>query len=253
MSLHDELISIITPAYNSSRFIEQTIESVQYQTYVNWEMIIIDDCSHDDTVKRIQAYAALDHRIHVIEQNNNCGPATTRNKALKAAKGRYVAFLDSDDLWLPEKLDQQLDFMQRHDFAFTYTCYRRISENNDSCGRIIAVPPKLNYSQLLRNTAIATSTVLINRDKTGQFEMTRTYYDDYALWLMLLRRGLTAYGLQKDLMRYRIVRKSVSRHKLNSAKWVWRTYRDVEGLAFPYAAWCFLNYAWRAWCKYAVF
>lgn len=253
MSLSTKLVSIITPAYNAVQFIAQTIESVQNQTYSNWEMIIVDDCSRDETVKKVQTYAALDKRICLIKQKHNGGPATARNTALKAANGRYTAFLDSDDLWLPEKLDRQLAFMQQHDYAFTYTSYRRISENAEICGRIMPVPAALNYRQLLRNTAIATSTVLIDRDKTGPFSMTQTYYDDYVLWLTLLKRGQSAHGLQEDLMRYRIVRKSVSRHKLNSARWVWRTYRDVEKLALPYAAWCFLNYAWRACRKYADF
>lgn len=253
MRPQEELVSIITPAYNAARFIAQTIESVQNQTYVNWEMIIVDDCSRDETVKQVQAFAKLDKRICLIEHKLNNGPAIARDTALKAAKGRYIAFLDSDDLWLPEKLAHQLNFMKKQDYAFTFTSYRRLSENADACGRIIPVPLKLNYQQLLRNTAIATSTVLINRDRTGSFKMTKTYYDDYALWLTLLKRGFIAHGLPEDLMRYRIVRKSVSRHKLNSAKWVWRTYRDVEGLTLPRAAWCFLNYAWHAYRKYAVF
>jgi len=247
------LVSIVTPAYNATRFIARTIGSVRDQTYTNWEMIIVDDCSRDDTASQVEAIAAEDPRIRLIKQSQNGGPAMARETALKAASGRYIAFLDSDDMWLPEKLERQLGFMQKHGHVFTYTSYRRISEDGESCGRMISIPFALNYSQLLRNTAIATSTVLIDRDRTGPLKMTRTYYDDYALWLTLLKRGIIAHGLQEDLMRYRIVSRSVSRHKLNSAKWVWRTYRDVEGLAFHYAAWCFLNYAWRAYRKYANF
>lgn len=246
-------VSIITPAFNAARFIAETIKSVKSQTCESWEMIIVDDCSRDDTLDLVQAFATEDTRIHLIRQTRNGGPALARDAAIRAARGRYIAFLDSDDLWLPDKLERQLEFMRRSNYVFTYTCYRRISENGETCGRTISVPEKLNYHQLLRNTAIATSTVLIDREGTGPFKMIRTYYDDYALWLTLLKRGITAHGLQEDLMRYRIVRKSVSRHKLNSAKWVWRTYRDVEGLAFPYATWCFLNYAWRAYRKYASF
>lgn len=253
MSPREKLVSIVTPAYNAAQFIAQTIESVRNQTYAHWEIIVVDDCSRDDTVKRVQTYVEMDQRVRLIRQPRNGGPAMARDAALRAANGRYVAFLDSDDLWIPKKLEHQLGFMQKYDYAFTYTSYRRISENGDICGRMIPVPPELNYHQLLRNTAIATSTVLIDCDKTGPFAMTQTYYDDYALWLMLLKKGMSAYGLQEDLMRYRIVRKSVSRHKLNSAKWVWRTYRDVEGLALPYATWCFLNYAWHAYRKYADF
>lgn len=246
-------VSIITPAFNAARFIAETIKSVKDQTYASWEMIIVDDFSQDGTSDLVQVFAKEDLRIHLMRQPQNGGPAVARDTALKAARGRYIAFLDSDDLWLPEKLECQLEFMKRNNYVFTYTRYRRISENGETSGRVIPVPSKLNYCQLLRNTAIATSTVLIDRERTGPFKMIQTYYDDYALWLTLLKKGVTAYGLQEDLMRYRIVRKSVSRHKLNSAKWVWRTYRDVEGLAFPYATWCFLNYAWRAYRKYASF
>lgn len=246
-------VSIITPAFNAARFIAETIKSVKAQTYASWEMIIVDDCSRDDTPALIQAFTNEDERIHLIRQPRNGGPALARDAAIRAARGRYIAFLDSDDLWLPQKLECQLEFMRRNNCILTYTRYRRISENGENIGRLISVPSTLNYNQLLRNTAIATSTVIIDRERSGPFRMTQTYYDDYALWLALLKRGITAHGLQKDLMRYRIVSKSVSRHKLNSAKWVWRTYREIEGLALPYATWCFLNYAWRAYRKYSSF
>lgn len=247
------LISIITPAYNAAQFLRLTIESVLQQTVQEWEMLIVDDASSDNTSDIATELSNRDDRIILFRQAKNNGPALARNAALERARGRYIAFLDSDDLWLPEKLACQLTFMQNYNNAFTYTCYRRITENGNVCGRLIRMPDQLNYRQLLKNTAIATSTVIVDRDKTGPFKMIRTYYDDYALWLSLLKKGFVAYGIQDDLMRYRVVSKSVSRSKRNSARWVWRIYRDVETLGFPYAAWCFLNYAWRAYRKYAVF
>lgn len=249
----DPAVSIITPAYNAARFIEETIQSVLSQSYTDWEMIIVDDCSRDDTRVRIETHAQRDKRIRLIAHQTNGGPSAARNTALKAASGRYIAFLDSDDLWLPGKLQTQLDFMRDQACVFSFTAFRRISEDGSGCGRLIGVPNRLNYRQLLKNTAIATSTVIVDRRETGPFEMIRTYYDDYALWLSLLRRGVVACGFNQDLMRYRVVQRSVSRHKANSALWVWRTYRDIEHLSLPDATWCFMNYAVRAYLKYASF
>ncbi len=245
----DSLVSIITPAFNAGRFIAETIASVQAQTYDQWEMIVVDDGSRDNTCEVVEALAKEDGRIRLLRLTINSGPAIARDTALQAARGRYIAFLDSDDLWLPEKLDRQLNFMQRRGVAFSYTQYRGISETGEACGRLIVVPPSLDYHQLLKNTAIATLTVMIDREKTGPLEMINTNYDDYALWLHLLKKGFIAFGLQEDLARYRVVGKSLSRRKGRAALWVWRIYRDTEKLSFSYAARCFANYAWRAYWK----
>lgn len=251
--LGNEIVSIITPAYNAAGFIHETISSVIMQSCTGWEMLIADDCSHDATREVIRDWARKDTRIKPIFMPKNGGPAMARNAALAAAHGRYIAFLDADDLWLPDKLSHQLAFMQEKQAAFSFTQFRRINADGARLGHLIAIPERIDYAGLLKNTAIATSTVVVDRERTGPFEMIKTYYDDYALWLMLLKRGIVAHGLQKDLMRYRVVRKSVSRHKMNSARWVWRTYRDIERLSLPAAAWCFLNYTCRAYKKYARF
>ncbi len=216
-------------------------------------MLIVDDRSPDDTAEVVEPLLKLDPRIRLIRLSVNSGPALARQAALDAASGRYIAFLDSDDAWLPKKLEHQLLFMRMHGAALSFTQFRRITENGNACGRLIRVPAQITYPQLLKNTAIATSTVVIDRDKTGIFKMTRTYYDDYVLWLALLKRGFTAYGLQEDLMRYRVVGKSVSRNKGKSAMHVWRTYREIEKLSAPYAAWCFIHYALQGYCKYRQF
>jgi len=243
------LVSIIVPAYNAARFIGETINSVQSQTYSAWEMLIVDDCSSDKTCDIVGLAGESDKRIKLIRHASNGGPAAARNSALKAAQGRYVAFLDSDDLWLPLKLERQLAFMEKANILFSFTQYRRFCNGTDP-GRVIPIPLQLDYRGLLKNTAIATSTVILDREMTGAFRMVDTYYDDFALWLDLLKRGITAHGLQEDLMRYRIVEKSVSRHKGKSALWVWRTYRNIEHLGILYSAWCFVNYAARAYVKY---
>ena len=248
----DAFVSIITPAYKAAAFVGEAIRSAQVQDFADWEMLIVDDGSPDNTAEAVREVAASDQRVKLIRQANS-GPAMARQRALDQAKGRYIAFLDSDDYWLPGKLTRQLAFMRERSAAMSYTRFRRISDDGGRVGHLVVVPERLDYRQLLKNTGIATSTVIVDREMTGPFAMTRTYYDDYTLWLGLLKRGLVAHGLQEDLMRYRVVSKSVSRHKLNSAKWVWHTYRQVEGLTLPYATWCFLNYAWRAYRKYASF
>jgi teichuronic acid biosynthesis glycosyltransferase TuaG len=247
---YDELVSIITPAYNAARFVDETARSVIAQTYPHWEMLIVDDCSKDDTRAHLERLAAQDPRIKPIFQEKNGGPARARNTALRAATGAFLAFLDADDLWLPEKLEKQIAFMRERNSAFSYTGFRRMTTHGEQVGELRPLTPQLRYQDLLKNTAIVTSTVLIDRRVTGDFEMPVTYYDDFATWLLILRRGHVAHGLAEDLLRYRIVGASVSRNKSKSAKMVWRTYRDIEKLSVPYSAWCFSHYAWRAFRKY---
>lgn len=241
-------VSIVTPTFNSALLITQAIESVQAQTFSDWEMIIVDDYSIDDTCTVVRRYIASDSRIRLISKAENGGPATARNTALKSAKGRYIAFLDSDDLWLPTKLQHQLDFMAEKNAALSYTLYRRFTENSDLPGGIINLPNSFTYHGLLKNTGIAGClTIIIDTEQTGSVEMTLVHHEDYALWLSLLKRGFVAHGLQVDLARYRVSNTSVSGNKIKSASWVWNIYRNIEKLSIPYAAWCFLNYGWRAY------
>ena len=164
-----ELVSIIMPAYNSARFIGEAINSVLAQTYTNWELLIVDDCSKDSTAEIVAAFS--DPRIHYQRNVNNMGAAETRNQALKRAQGRYIAFLDSDDLWEPEKLEKQIAFMEKNGYAFTFSDYRIMKENGTWTGKILHMPASLSYHQYLRNTAIGCLTVVIDRLKTGDFLM----------------------------------------------------------------------------------
>jgi teichuronic acid biosynthesis glycosyltransferase TuaG len=248
--LTPELVSIITPAFKAARFVGDAIRSVVTQDYPNWELLIVDDCSPDETVARAEEWVERDSRIRLIRQPQNGGPAAARNTALENSSGRYVAFLDSDDYWLSHKLSRQLEFMRTNAAAISFTGFRRISEDGVHTGRLLKVPERLTYAQLLGNTAIATSTVIVDRSVTGPLQLRRVYYDDFVLWLSLLRQGHVALGLNDDLMRYRVVGKSVSRNKTKSAKEVWKTYRIVEGLGLPRSAWYFVNYSARGWLKY---
>lgn len=246
------LISIITPAYCSANVILDAIASVQAQDYENWEMLIVDDGSTDDTAAIVEQQKNKDQRICLIRQSNG-GPWAARQTAVDHARGDYVAFLDSDDFWLPNKLSNQLAFMEKNNAAISYTNFRRISMDGTTVGSLIEVPDTIDYHGLLCNTVIATSTVLVNRTATGAFRLKNTYYDDFALWLEILKRGYIGYGLKEDLMRYRVAGGSVSRNKWKSARMVWRVYRDVEGLNPIYAAWCFSQYALNALKKYSKF
>ncbi len=252
-----ERVSIITPAFRAATYISETIRSVQAQDYLDWEMLVVDDQSPDHTAELIAEHAAEDPRIHLIRQTKNGGPAAARNAALAQARGRWVAFLDSDDLWLPNKLSEQLKFHRAHGGVLSFTAFRRMSADGSRLGRLIEVPARLSYARLLRNTAIATSTVIVDRAVCGPFCMKRTYYDDYACWLALLRPGPQAggiaHGLNEDLMRYRVLDRSVSRNKSNSARQVWKVYREVERLNPIHAAWCFAHYGARGWLKYRRF
>ena len=247
------LVSVITPAYNAAGFIQETIESARRQTYPWWEMIVVDDCSKDGTREIVKEEAEKDDRIRLIELPENRGSAAARNAAIDAARGRYLAFLDSDDLWLPAKLEKQLDFMWQRDAAFSFTSYRKVDAGGRLLGNPIQVPDRIDYDGLLKNTVIGCLTVMLDRSQVGPISMgaggIQRGQEDYVLWFKLLRSGLVAYGLQKDLARYRVLSGSLSRNKLHAARRMWKLYRKVERLSLPYSAWCFLNYAGRAYVK----
>jgi len=223
------LVSIITPSYNSSKFISATIESVLAQDYSNWEMIIVDDHSKDNSNEIIAAYCKKDSRIQLIKSNNNVGAAEARNIALRVAKGKFIAFLDSDDLWLPEKLSKQINFMLKNDIAFSFTAYQPFSDNPKNTYSTIYAPTLMRYNDLLKNTIIGCLTVMIDKDKTGYFELpNKKSSHDLALWLKILRQGSNAYGLNVVLANYRIVSTSNTANKWKAAKEVWRVYRNFE-------------------------
>ena len=241
------LVSIITPSYNSSKFIKDCVDSVFSQTYKNWEMIIVDDCSKDNSKEIISELSTKDKRIKPIFLEKNVGAAEARNAAIRQSKGKYVAFLDSDDLWNPKKLEKQLSFMYENEIAFSYTNYQFISENGEDLSNIISAPEKMTYDSYLKNTIIGCLTVIIDREKSGEFEMPNIRSShDMALWLLIMKRGFSAYGLDENLARYRIVSTSNTAIKWHAAKDVWKVYRQVEKLSFIYSAWCFVWYAFNA-------
>jgi teichuronic acid biosynthesis glycosyltransferase TuaG len=244
----NSLVSIITPSYNSAKFIKQCIESVIAQTYTNWEMLIVDDYSSDNSLQILKKYN--DKRIQLIELDKNVGASESRNVAIRKAKGKYIAFLDSDDLWEPQKLEKQISFMETEDIAFSFSTYQPMSDDESKLYSIIHAPKIVTYSSYLKKTIIGCLTVVIDREKTGGFEMPNIRSShDMALWLLIMRRGFDAYGLDENLARYRIVSTSNTANKWRAAKDVWMVYRQFEKLSFFYSIWCFLNYAFNAIIK----
>jgi teichuronic acid biosynthesis glycosyltransferase TuaG len=245
--LENILVSVITPSYNAEKFIEHTIRSVQNQTHQNWEMLIVDDCSSDATIDIITKIANEDPRVKLTRLETNSGAAVARNTAIEKATGKYIAFLDSDDYWKPEKLEKQLEFMEQNDYVFSYTNYEIVKEDGSPTDMEIKVPTSLTYHDLLKNTIIGCLAVMINIEKIGKYKMPniRTR-QDFALWLSILKDGYTAYGLKSSLSCYRKVEGSISSNKYKAAKKTWAVYRNIEKLSLPYSAWCFVNYAFNA-------
>lgn len=241
---NNPFVSVITPAYNAERFIHETIDSVLRQTYTNWEMIIVDDRSTDRTVEIIKQYQKNDNRIRLIELKENSGSAVARNTAMDHAKGRYIAFLDSDDLWTPKKLALQLQFMQENDIAFSFTKYRRMLENGSETNGISAAPHQVGYDDLMKHCVIGCLTVMLDMDKIGNERMVniRTR-QDYVYWLTLTKKGFTAYGLPEVLAKYRLVENSISSNKLKAAKKNWEVYYRIEKQGLLKSVWYFSNYA----------
>ena len=244
---YEPIVSVITPAYNAEKFISETIESVLNQTFSHWEMIIVDDCSTDRTKEIVQRYVEKDSRIKLIQLKENSGSAIARNTAMDHALGRYLAFLDSDDQWLPEKLEKQLKFMQDNDVAFSYTKYIRILEDGTDTNEISKAQQQLPYDDLMKQCVIGCLTVMLDRKKIGELRMVniRTR-QDYAFWLAITRKGFLAHGLPEVLAKYRLVENSISRNKLKAAKQNWYVYRHIEKQNLFKSLWYFGNYAVRS-------
>ena len=227
----NNLVSVIIPVYNVSKYITHTIESILKQSYKNVEIVLVDDCSTDNSAEIIAKYASSHSNVIYHKLDSNQGAAVARNKALSIAKGRYVAFLDSDDVWCEGKLEKQLAWMDEKDAAISCTAMDTIDEYGKSLGSVRKVREMIDYHFLLHNTMIATSTVVVDRNKTGNFQMPlRRGGQDYATWLMLMRNGTICYGLNEVLSHYRVLSNSLSSNKWKSIKQVWQIQTEDEGI-----------------------
>lgn len=225
------LVSIIMPNYNSEKYVGATIQSVIDQTYQNWELLFVDDCSSDASLELVKSFQ--DDRIHIFSMKENGGAALARNRAIEEARGRWIAFLDSDDLWAPNKLEKQISYMQENDISFSYTDYEVIDESN----KIISTfKPRLsvcNYKDILKHNHIGCLTVIYDSDKLGKVYMPTNAIkrEDIACWLSILKNGERAYCLHECLARYKVHSNSVSSNKFKMMKYQWQVYRKVEKLS----------------------
>ncbi len=243
----EEKVSIIVPVYNAEKYIRETIDCVKAQTYENWELVLVEDGSTDESLCILETVERQDGRIRVIRQENG-GAAKARNHGLSKAAGRFVAYLDADDLWSPDKLEKQLAFMAKKEAAFSFTGYEFADEKGKGTGKIVRVPEELCYKEALKNTTIFTSTVIFDTKRLAKEKlfMPMIKSEDTALWFKILREGVTAYGLSENLVRYRRPAKSLSSNKLEAVRRIWRLYRKAEGLSLWYSFYNFCFWAVRA-------
>ncbi len=228
----EPLVSIITPMYNAEKYIKDTIECVLAQYYRHWEMLIVDDCSNDQGLTIANQYAAKDSRIKIIALKQNGGVANARNEALKNATGKYIAFLDSDDIWYPQKLSVQVRFMEDHQYAISYTRNGYINKLGDKEEKVTHIPLQVNYKRLLKGNPLHCLTVMINHQIIHTIEMPNIKHEDYATWLSILKSGFTAYGIDEELALYRKTATSVSANKFKAITWTWHIYRNQEHLNY---------------------
>ena len=244
------LISVVMPNYNGHRFVEQAINSVLNQTYQNFELIVVDDCSNDDSLSLIEHKAQSDNRIRVIALEHNVGVANARNVGIKEAKGEYIALLDNDDLWTEDKLERQLALAQKG-ADIVYCSYDFIDEQNNSIKKPFVVPQQTNFNKMLASSVISCSTSFIKTKLMLAHPFNPGFYhEDYVLWMELLRVCPTAYGDPKVLMHYRQVTGSRSNKKSNAAKERWNTYRKALKLNAVTSAGAFVRYAVKGVVKY---
>ena len=244
------LVSIIMPNYNSAKYLRDTIGSVIAQSYQNWELLFVDDCSTDDSIKIVESFG--DPRIRILKNDVNSGAAVSRNYALREAQGRWIAFLDSDDLWKCNKLEKQIGFMAESNISFSYSDYEVVDEN----GRIVSkFVPRLDvctYGDILKHNHIGCLTAVYDSEKLGKAFMPENAIkrEDMACWLRILKTGEKAHCLHECLAQYKVHSNSVSSNKRKMIKYQWRVYRSVEKLSFFKSIWYIVFWGVSGLLKY---
>lgn len=223
------MVSVIMPAYNCAEYMKNSVGSVIAQSFTDWELIVVDDCSTDNTKQVVDDFSRKDERIKYVRLDKNSGAAQARNKGIQLARGKYAAFLDSDDIWMPSKLEKQVDFMSKGGFAFTCTHYEKIDVNGNRIGRTIKCRKKCGYDTVVWINPIGNSTVMIDLEHFGKVSVPGIRKcEDYAFWLALLRTERYVYGLQETLSQYLVRSDSVSADKMSLVKYQYRVYREFE-------------------------
>lgn len=226
-------ISVIMPAYNMERYIEEAIRSVMAQTVSDWELLVLDDCSEDATCSIVETLAAEDERIRLIRMECNSGVAAVRNRGFELSRGDFVALLDSDDVWCPEKLEKQLQRLEHTGADIAYCSYGVIDADSNQTRNDYTVPERTDFEAMLRENEIGCSTVLLRRKIVEKYRFdTDFFHEDYLLWLRLLQDGYTAAGCSEVLVKWRYIASSRSFNKLKSARNRWKIYRKYLKLPF---------------------
>jgi glycosyltransferase involved in cell wall biosynthesis len=238
----EDLVSIIMPAYNCGDFIGMTLDSVINQSYKNWEVIVVDDCSSDNTAEVVQEYKKKDNRIKYYKLEKNSGAAVARNKAIDLATGKYMAFLDSDDVWFPEKLAKQIGFMEDNGYGFTCTSYTKIDEHGEYLNRTIVAQSRRDYNGVLK-TCPGNSTVIYNAEKLGKFKIPDIRKrNDYVMWLQVIKKEKYLHGIQEPLGSHRLRTEGISSNKKSLVVYHWKVYREIENLSLLKS--CYLIVYW---------
>lgn len=244
------LVSVVMPMHNAARFVGAAIESVLAQTYQNWELLVVEDCSTDNSVEIAQKYASQNPKIQVLFNDNPIRmPSAPRNMGIRVAKGRFIAFLDSDDLWFPQKLEQQLALFCDNRTAIVYSNYEKIDEEGNRANRIVTAPAKSTYGSLLHGNVIGNLTGIYDTQKVGKVIIKDIHHEDYVMWLHILKKGYIARNTGTTLAAYRVCSESVSSNKLKVASWQWNIYRKVENLSWFQSSRYMVSYAYKAFAK----
>ncbi len=246
-----KLVTIVTPCYNSKETISQTIESVLQQTFSNWEMLIVDDCSTDSSPEIIKKYADKDYRIKYFRTQNKSGsPSLPRNIGIENAKGEYIAFLDSDDLWLPYKLEHQLKFLEKNGYDLVYSYYEKIDWEGRQNNRVIRTREKTRYDDILKSNSIPCLTSMIRKDVIGKTRFKHIPQEDFCFWLDILKKGVTAYNMKEVTALYREAHNSISANKLDMFRGYWNVIRNHQNISFIPACLYMITYTILGLAKY---
>ena len=247
----NNLVSIVTPTFNSAKYIAETIQSVQKQTHQNWELIIVDDCSSDNTVDLIKDFIAKDNRIQLHQLTSNAGPAVARNKGIENVSGKYMTFLDADDIWFEDFIENSIKTIQETGIHFVFSSYKRSDEDLNFIYSDFIVPQKVTYTDILKSNSISCLTAFLDIETLGKKSMPLIRKrQDMGLWLQYLKEIPYAYGIQEPKAIYRIRQNSLSRKKSDLITYQWQFYREVEKLNIFQSAYYMLHWMYRGFMKY---
>lgn len=246
-----ELVSVIMPVYNAGEFLEEAIRSVMSQSYTNWELLVVDDNSTDNSMAIAERLAKEDDRIRILRNPNPTGyPATPRNLAVEKSRGRYIAFLDSDDVWLPGKFEHQLPFFNESEkIGVVFSNYEKVDEYSNREGRVVKARKRTTYRKLLLGNVIGNVTAMYDVKRVGKVYFPLVRHEDYAMWLSILKRGYIARNTGGVTALYRVSENSVSARKMRLLSWQWNIYRNVEHLSLLESIFYYANYAVRGFWK----